>query len=80
MPAPRSHSKPTARRSAPADPQRRTWRLASEAALTAAEPTHEFLTVPGVDHAFVNDTGARNTEAAAQVYGQVLDRFGARLT
>jgi carboxymethylenebutenolidase len=52
-----------------------------EAALTAAGLTHEMVTVPGVDHAFFNDTGARyNEAAAAQVYRQVLDWFGAHLT
>ena len=52
-----------------------------EAALTAAGLTHEFVTVPGVDHAFFNDTGPRyNEAAAAQVYRQVLDWFGAHLT
>jgi carboxymethylenebutenolidase len=52
-----------------------------EAALTAAGLTHEMVTVPGVDHAFFNDTGARYNEAAAsQVYRQVLDWFGAHLT
>jgi carboxymethylenebutenolidase len=40
-----------------------------------------MVTVPGVDHAFFNDTGARyNEAAAAQVYLQVLDWFGAHLT
>src|SRR4051812_40618108 len=44
-----------------------------EAALTAAGVTHELVTVPGVDHAFFNDTGARYDQAAAsQVYQQVL--------
>ena len=52
-----------------------------EAALTAAGLTHEMVTVPGVDHAFFNDTGARyNEAAAAQVYRTVLDWFGAHLT
>ena len=36
-----------------------------EAALTAAGVTHELVTVPGVDHAFFNDTGARYDQAAA---------------
>ena len=52
-----------------------------EAALTAAGLTHEFVTVPGVDHAFFNDTGPRyNEAAAAQIYRQVLDWFGVHLT
>lgn len=51
-----------------------------EAALTAAGLTHELVTVPGVDHAFFNDTGARyNQEAAGQIYQQVLGWFGAHL-
>jgi len=52
-----------------------------EAALTAAGVTHELVTVPGVDHAFFNDTGARYDQAAAsQVYQQVLSWFGTHLT
>ena len=52
-----------------------------EAALTAAGLTHELVTVPGVDHAFFNDTGARyNQEAASQIYQQVLGWFGTHLT
>jgi carboxymethylenebutenolidase len=51
-----------------------------EAALTAAGVTHELVTVPGVDHAFFNDTGARyNQEAAGQIYQQVLGWFGTHL-
>ena len=51
-----------------------------EAALTSAGLTHELVTVPGVDHAFFNDTGARyNQEAASQVYQQVLGWFGTHL-
>jgi carboxymethylenebutenolidase len=43
--------------------------------------THELVTVPGVDHAFFNDTGARYDQAAAsQVYQQVLSWFGTHLT
>jgi carboxymethylenebutenolidase len=50
-------------------------------ALTAAGVTHEMVTVPGVDHAFFNDTGARyNVQAADQIYGQVLAWFGTYLT
>ena len=52
-----------------------------EAALTAAGLTHELVTVPGVDHAFFNDTSARyNQEAAGQIYPQVLGWFGTYLT
>jgi carboxymethylenebutenolidase len=52
-----------------------------EAALSAAGVTHELVTVPGVDHAFFNDTGARYDQAAAsQVYQQVLSWFGTHLT
>jgi len=48
-----------------------------EAALTAAGLTHELVTVPGVDHAFFNDTGARyNATAAEATYRRVLDWFG----
>ena len=51
-----------------------------EAALTAAGLTHELVTVPGVDHAFFNDTGARyDPAAAAQIYQQMLGWFGAHL-
>jgi carboxymethylenebutenolidase len=51
-----------------------------EAALTAAGVTHELVTVPGVDHAFFNDTGARyDQEAAGQIYQQVLGWFGTHL-
>jgi carboxymethylenebutenolidase len=49
-------------------------------ALTAAGLTHEFVVIPGVDHAFFNDTGPRyNEPAAAQAYKQMLDWFGAHL-
>jgi carboxymethylenebutenolidase len=49
-------------------------------ALTAAGLTHEFVVVPGVDHAFFNDTGPRyNEPAAAQAYKQMLDWFGVHL-
>jgi carboxymethylenebutenolidase len=51
-----------------------------ENALTAAGLTHELVTVPGVDHAFFNDTGPRyNREAASETYRRVLDWFGAHL-
>jgi carboxymethylenebutenolidase len=52
-----------------------------EAALTAAGLTHELVTVPGVDHAFFNDTSARyNQEAAGQIYPQVLGWLGTHLS
>jgi carboxymethylenebutenolidase len=52
-----------------------------DAALTAAGVQHEMLTVPGVDHAFFNDTGPRfNADAAASTYRRVLDWFGQHLT
>jgi len=52
-----------------------------ESALTAAGVTHELVTVPGVDHAFFNDTGPRyNQPAATEIYGRVLDWFGTHLT
>ena len=56
-------------------------RDALDAALTARGLTHELVTVPGVDHAFFNDTGPRyNPAAAATVYQQVLDWFGQYLS
>jgi carboxymethylenebutenolidase len=52
-----------------------------DSALTAAGVTHEFVVVPGVDHAFFNDTGARYDQgAAAQTYQRMLDWFSAHLT
>ncbi len=49
----------------------------AEAALKAAGMTNQIETVPNVDHAFFNDTGARYNEAAAtKVYAQVLDWYG----
>jgi carboxymethylenebutenolidase len=52
-----------------------------ENALTAAGVTHELVTVPGVDHAFFNDTGPRyNRDAATQIYGRMLDWFGTHLS
>lgn len=48
-----------------------------EAALTAAGLTHELVTVPGVGHAFFNDTGPRfDPAAAAAIYQRMLDWFG----
>ena len=56
-------------------------RDALEAALTARGLTHELVTVPGVDHAFFNDTGPRfNADAAATTYQRVLDWFGQHLS
>jgi carboxymethylenebutenolidase len=52
-----------------------------ESALSTAGLTHELVTVPGVDHAFFNDTGARyDPTAAGQIYRRVLDWFGTHLT
>jgi carboxymethylenebutenolidase len=52
-----------------------------ESALTAAGLTHEFVTEPGADHAFFNDTGPRyNPAAAADAYRRTLAWFGAHLT
>ncbi|HEY0812734.1 MAG TPA: dienelactone hydrolase family protein [Pseudonocardia sp.] len=52
----------------------------ADAALTAAGLTHEFVTVPGVDHAFFNDTGPRfNEQAATQTYARVLAWFRSHL-
>jgi carboxymethylenebutenolidase len=52
-------------------------RDALEAALTARGLPHELVTVPGVDHAFFNDTGQRyNPTAAGEVYRRVLAWFG----
>ena len=63
------------------DAQVNAGRVKIEAALSVAGVTHELVTVPGVDHAFFNDTGARYDQAAAsQVYQQVLSWFGTHLT
>jgi carboxymethylenebutenolidase len=52
-----------------------------ENALTDAGLIHELVTVPGVDHAFFNDTGPRyNRDAASQIYGRMLDWFGTHLS
>jgi carboxymethylenebutenolidase len=52
-----------------------------ENALTAAGVTHELVIVPGVDHAFFNDTGPRyNRDAATQIYGRMLDWFDTHLS
>jgi carboxymethylenebutenolidase len=51
-------------------------RPAAQAALEAAGLEHEFVTFPGVNHAFFNDTGARHDpDAAAAAYERVLDWF-----
>jgi carboxymethylenebutenolidase len=51
-------------------------RDAAAAALTKAGLTHEIVTVPGVNHAFFNDTGARyNASAAADIYERLIDWF-----
>ncbi|MEU5860436.1 dienelactone hydrolase family protein [Nonomuraea sp. NPDC047529] len=56
-------------------------RDAAETALTKAGLTHELVTVPGVGHAFFNDTGARyDARAAAQAYDYVLTWFGRHLS
>lgn len=55
-------------------------RDAAAAALTAAGLTHEIVTVPGVDHAFMNDTGPRfDSAAATSTYQRVLDWFDTHL-
>jgi carboxymethylenebutenolidase len=52
-----------------------------ENALTSAGLIHELVTVPGVDHAFFNDTGPRyNRDAATQIYGRMLAWFGTHLS
>jgi len=46
-------------------------------ALTAAGNVHEVRVLPGVNHAFVNDTGPRyDATAAAQAYSATLDWLG----
>jgi carboxymethylenebutenolidase len=50
-------------------------------ALEKAGLTHEIVTVPNVDHAFFNDTGARYAPAAAATtYQRLLDWFSQHLT
>jgi carboxymethylenebutenolidase len=54
---------------------------AARAALQHAGLTHEFVTYPGADHAFFNDTGERyDPVAAGQAYRRVLDWLGRYLT
>jgi carboxymethylenebutenolidase len=51
-------------------------RGAAEAALKAANLTHEIVTYPGVDHGFFNDTGSRyNAAAAVAVYQKLTSWF-----
>ena len=51
-------------------------RPAMTAALEAAKLTHKILTMPGVDHAFFNDTGARyDPKQADAVYQTLLEWF-----
>jgi carboxymethylenebutenolidase len=53
----------------------------ARAALEKAGLTHEIVTVPNVDHAFFNDTGARYAPAAAATtYQRLLDWFSQHLT
>jgi carboxymethylenebutenolidase len=55
-------------------------REAAEAALQKAGLAHEIITLPGVNHAFFNDTGGRyDAAAAAEAYRRVLDWFGRHL-
>ncbi len=55
-------------------------RPAMTAALETAKLTHRVFTVPGVDHAFFNDTGARyNKTQAEAVYTTLLEWFGTHL-
>jgi len=51
-------------------------RGAAEAALKAANLTHEIVTYPGADHGFFNDTGSRyNAAAATAVYQKLTSWF-----
>jgi carboxymethylenebutenolidase len=55
-------------------------RPAMTAALEKAKLVHQIVTVPGVDHAFFNDTGARyNASQASATYAKVLDWFAKHL-
>ncbi len=55
-------------------------RDAAQAALTAANLTHEIVTYPGVDHGFFNDTGSRyNAAAATAVYEKLTTWFDQHL-
>jgi carboxymethylenebutenolidase len=49
----------------------------AEAALTAANLTHEIVTFPNANHAFFNDTGMNyNAAAAEEAWARVLAWFG----
>jgi carboxymethylenebutenolidase len=51
-----------------------------EAALTEHQKEHEFITYPGADHAFFNDTGERyNPQAASQAWTETLAWFDQHL-
>jgi carboxymethylenebutenolidase len=51
-------------------------RAAARTALRSAGLSHQLVTLPGVDHAFFNDTGGRYDQAAAaEAYRRVLDWF-----
>jgi carboxymethylenebutenolidase len=51
-------------------------RAAARTALRSAGLKHQLITLPGVDHAFFNDTGGRyDRAAAAEAYRRVLDWF-----
>ena len=55
-------------------------RPAMTAALENAKLAHQILTVPGVDHAFFNDTGPRyNKTQAEAVYKTLLEWFDVHL-
>lgn len=55
-------------------------RPAMTAALEKAKLVHQIVTVPGVDHAFFNDTGARyNATQTAATYAKMLDWFAKHL-
>jgi carboxymethylenebutenolidase len=51
-----------------------------EAALMEHQKEHDFITYPGADHAFFNDTGERyNPEAASQAWNETLAWFDQHL-
>jgi carboxymethylenebutenolidase len=51
-----------------------------EAALMAHQKEHKFITYPGADHAFFNDTGERyNPQAASQAWMETLAWFDQHL-
>lgn len=52
-------------------------RDAAKAALEKAKLVHEIVTYPGADHAFMNDTGKRfNQQAADAAWKKVLEWYG----